>query len=116
MDWPTTVEAVAIAGLPPSVATDPAFVEALDAAQAECVRLAPRRFLYDDTHTATGPDDQDSWYAVCKAAAVEFRGRSGPGPVGYTETGQLDTTGGSDGWQDVRRLLGIGFYAPPRAR
>jgi hypothetical protein len=113
MDWPTPAEAAQIARLPATVADDPAFVEALEAAKAEVYRLAPRRFDVDVDGAPVGPFDSDAWFATCTAAALEFRA-AGAGTLGYPETGQMTEPVTGDGWQNVRRLLGIGFYARPR--
>lgn len=109
MDWPSTDDVVDTAKLPATAAGDDALVDALAAATAECRRLAPRRFTDD------GPGSDDAWYAVCKAAALEYRGRGADYGLGYPDANTGGEPGG-DGWQGVRRLLGIGYYAPPRAR
>jgi hypothetical protein len=106
-EWPTVDDVVDAAKLPLSALEDPALVAALAAGTAECRRLAPRRFTDD------GPVTDDAWWAVCKAAALEYRGRGTDYGVGYPDAAVGGEPGG-DGWQGVRRLLGIGFYAPPR--
>lgn len=106
--WPTTADVIDTAGLAPT-ADSAALDQALVAAIVECRDLAPRKFTDD------GPSDSAAWYATCKAAALEYRGRGADYGVGYADQAATTEPGG-DGWQGVRRLLGIGYYAPPRAR
>lgn len=104
--WPVPADVIATQGLSPGADGD-ALDAALDAAVGWCRANAARQF------TDAGPAGPAAWQAVCKAAALEYRGRGVDYGIGYPDSA-TSTEPGGDGWQGVRRLLGIGYYTRPR--